>query len=315
MAVGLSALGGCVGGADSLSDEPTLDVSDGVGVILGVVLSEELFPVVGGTVSVADGPSVQTNDAGRFELTDVLAGLRTLNVSADGYESKTHEVEVVAGGVHEVRLSLKGLPGESPYMLTIPYEGYSICSFSAVYSAGWPVAGCALGERKTLLKVEVAAGWAGGVHEMVWPSNEEMIFASHVRTVERPDAGPGCQTSGSTHDWCPAMVWGKSPLRIVARPEDAAYAKKYAIDGKEMWPQGNYTSHVFTSYSGYLRGEINGTAYPACVIVNRQFNVPEHWGCPFGVGVALGIRFQFYHTTFYLLAPLNLDAFSARPDK
>ncbi|MBI2077519.1 MAG: hypothetical protein HYT80_03985, partial [Euryarchaeota archaeon] len=242
------------------------------------------------------------------------------NVTADGYESATHEVEVLPGGFHEVRIALKGVPGKSPYVLTIPYEGYSVCQFSAVYSAGWPSLGplgspCPLGTPKIRQKVEVGPDWAGGVHEMAWATSEEMIFASHVRTASRPDTAPGCQTSGSTHDWCPSMVWGKSPLKIVARPEDAAYAKKYAIDGKEMWPYGNYTSHIFTSYSGYLRSEINNTAYPVCVQVNRQFSVPEHWGCPFGIGVALGIRFQFYHTTFYLAVPLDLDGYSARPDK
>lgn len=308
---------GCVGaGGAGLQGEPSA-LPDELGVVKGLVLSEEWFPVADALVLVLDGPSTTTDAEGGFELRDVPPGPQTLNITKDGYEPLTHEIDLRAGEELEVRLALKGLPGEAPYMTTIPYEGFSSCQISAVYSAGpynlGPL-GCPFGVRKVLLKVEVGPDWAAGVHEMTWRTSEEMIFASTVSTTERPQPA-SCVTSGSTHTWCPALVWGKSPLRIVARPMDPAYAKKYAIDGKEMWPTGNYTSNIFSSYSGFFRGEINNTLYPACVVVNRQFNVPENWGCPFGVGTSLGIRFQFYHTTFYLVAPLEPERFSAMPDR
>ncbi len=69
------------------------------------------------------------------------------------------------------------------------------------------------------------------------------------------------------------------------------------------------------SYSGYFRSEVNETAYPACVMVNNQFNVPEHWGCPFGIGYSTGLRFTMYHTTFYVDAPPRLETFTAIPDQ
>jgi hypothetical protein len=102
---------------------------------------------------------------------------------------------------------------------------------------------------------------------------------------------------------------------VFARPNDAEYAAKFAIDGEETWPEGAHDSHVFASYSGYLRSEVNQTAYPVCVEINRQFNVPEHWGCPFGIGYSTGLRFTIYHTTFYHDEPLELERFTAIPDQ
>ena len=311
--VALTVVAGCVGGVGSPADEAAAFSVDN-GFVTGVVFSDELFPVAGAVVSIVDGPIATTNDVGEFELGGVLAGDQTLNVTREGYEPLLREIEVRPGEVLELRLELKGIPGQSPYVLTIPYEGFSVCAFSIVYSAGPtdPVP-CPFGTRKGTMKVEVGADWRAGVHEMTWKTTEEMIFASSVATSERPGLA-SCQTSGTTHSWCPAMIWGRNPQRIFARPLDPVYAKKYAIDGKEMWPEGGHTSFIFTSYSGYLRTEVNATAYPACVQINRQFNVPEHWGCPFGIGYAIGIRFQFYHTTFYLEAPLKLEEFSALPD-
>lgn len=312
------AFAGCVGGSATDSVPSGLDVAVDTGAGLrGLVVSDELFPVAEAQVAVKDGPSTFTDAAGRFELTNLHPGTQTLNVTAEGYEPATQEAEVPLEGLAEVQILLKGIPGKSPYFTTIIFEGFDACSISLVYSAGGyapygPVP-CPFGQRKAVLKTEVGPEWRAGVHEMVWKTSEEMIFASSVSTSKRPGVA-SCTTSGSSHTWCPALIWGRSPQRIFARINDTAYAAKYAIDKKETWPEGNYTSYIFESYSGYFRTEINGTFYPACVFINNQFNVPPHWGCPFGVGTSLGIRFQFYHTTFYQQAPLRLEAFTALPD-
>lgn len=313
-----SVFAGCVGGsaAESAPSGPESVEETGAG-LRGLVVSDELFPVAEAQVVVKDGPSTFTDAAGRFELTNLHPGTQTLNVSAEGYEPATQEAEVPLEGFAEVQILLKGIPGKSPYFTTIIFEGFDACSISLVYSAGGyapfgPVP-CPFGQRKAVLKTEMGPDWRAGVHEMVWKTSEEMIFASSVSTSKRPGVA-SCTTSGSSHTWCPALTWGRSPIRIYARINDTAYAAKYAIDKKETWPEGNYTSYIFESYSGYFRTEINSTFYPACVIINNQFNVPPHWGCPFGVGTSLGIRFQFYHTTFYQQAPLRLEAFTALPD-
>lgn len=287
------------------------DTGDATGV-RGRVVSEEVFPVVGANVTIEDGPSTFTDEAGGFELLGVEPGHHTILVTAEGYEQTSEEVNVAAGSVVELFLTIAGLPGQAPYLETIIFEGFSACTFSAVYSAGPfpPLVGapCPWGEPKTGTSVEVGAEWQAGVHEIAWETEEEMIFASSLVS--------SCQTGGPDGpDPCPYLGWGKSPIQVFARINDTDYAAKHAIDGEAMWHGGAHESHIFSSYSGFFREEINETAYPVCVAINNQFNVPEHWGCPFGVGYSTGLRFTMYHTTFYREAPPALETFTAIPDQ
>lgn len=299
----------CVQGPDEPLDAPADD--GGATGIRGTVVSEEVFPVRGANVSVEDGPWNRTDAEGQFELLGLDPGRYRIDVAAEGYEPTSEDVNVAAGSVVEVMITVTGLPGEAPYLETIIYEGFSACTFSAVYSAGPfpPIGGapCPFGERKTGTSVEVGAEWRAGVHEMAWETEEEMIFASSL--------ADSCQTNSQETDPCPFLGWGKSPIRVFARINDTEYASQHALDGEATWHAGAHTSYIFASYSGYFRGEINETAYPVCVEINRQFNVPEHWGCPFGVGYSTGLRFTMYHTTFYREAPPALETFTAIPDQ
>jgi hypothetical protein len=293
--------------SDALDDTPSGDAAT----IKGAVVSDEIFPVVGANVSIEGGPSTMTEEGGRFAFEGIEPGQYRLSVAADGYEPATQEVSASPGEVVEVLLTVLGLAGESPYASTIVFEGFAACTFSAVYSAGSTSAygvPCPFGETLIGTVVNVSDGWRAGVHEVAWESDEEMIAASSLTD--------GCQTGGPDGpDPCPYLGWGPSPLRIFARPNDAEYAAKFAIDGEATWPEGTHDSHVFTSYSGFFRSEVNQTAYPVCVVINNQFNVPEHWGCPFGIGYSTGLRFTIYHTTFYHDEPLELERFTAIPDQ
>lgn len=312
----VAALAGCVGStAEDFAVPEGAGDGDGA-VVSGLVISEELFPVPDALVTLGELPPAYTDTGGRFEFFDVpVGGTYALAVNATGYEPYSQDLEVV-GSLTDLQIPLKGLPGESPYATTTLFTGWDACGISLVYSAGTFPSGssCPFGQPKKVLKVEVGPHWRAGVHELSWKTSESMIFASSVSTDERPQPA-SCTTSGSSHTWCPALIWGKTPLRIFARPNDTEYAAKYAIDQKETWPGGeNYTSYIFASYSGYGQQEINRTFYNQCVIINRQFNVPENWGCPFGVGYSTGFRIEFFHTTFYLAAPLRLEEFTAMPD-
>lgn len=316
-------LAGCVGGsAEEIGPDPKFGDPDGV-IVSGLVISEELFPVPGAVVTLDTTESTYTDEAGRFLFPSVMPGSTfNLSVEAIGYEPFAMDLEVV-GPVDGLRISLVGIPGKSPYVATYPFTGFDACSFSAVYSAGPFPGPCAFGTRSTIFKVEVGEDWAAGVHELVWESSESMIFASAVATEDlnhgrqRASCISGTSNGQPFNDWCPAMLWGPSPLRIHVRPNDTEYAARYAIDGKEVWPGGeNFTSFIFSSYMGYGQAEINNTLFPACVQINRQFSLPENWGCPFGVGYSLGVKVQYYHTTFYLQPPgVRLEEYTALPDQ
>ena len=314
---------GCVGGdGDSSRGALSGGVADGSSGVRGSVISDELFPVIGANVSTADGRTATTDTAGTFELA-LPPGEHELNVTAEGYEPATLAVEVLADVFVEVRVLMTGIPGKAPYRRSFTHIGFDACNAAFVYSAGpFPGGPCPFGTPSIRYRVEVAKEWAAGVHELDWLTSEQMAFASAVSTSNRSHGlnRDGCAfttVNGQTaYDWCPALIFGKAPLRIFARPNDTGYAKQFSINGRETWPGGeNYTSRIFSSYAGYGRQEINGTFYPVCSEVNAQVGFPRSWGCPFGVGYSTGVRITYYHTTFYLQPPAGrLEDFSAMPD-
>lgn len=291
-------------------DQP-LDAADDAGAtgIRGTVVSDEVFPVRGANVSAEDGPWNLTDEEGQFELVGLDPGRYRIDVTAEGYEPASEDVSVAAGSVIEVMITVTALPGQAPYLETIIYDGFSACMLAAVYAAlpFPPVGPCPFGEPKTGMSVEVGAEWRAGVHEMAWETQEEMIMASSLVMT--------CGTDGQETDPCPFLGSGDSPIRAFARINDTEYAAQHSLDGETTWPAGAHVSYLYTGYSGYLRSEINQTAYPACVVINNQFGVPAHLGCPWGVGYSTGIRFTLFHTTFYLEEPPALEAFTAVPDQ
>lgn len=305
------ALAGCASDEASTKAQPPEGLEAGAGGIDGQVVSEELFPVPSAEVSI--GHSNTTTDAnGRFRLAGLAPGVQTLRVNATGYEPHVQQVEVPLEGFLEVTVPIKGVPGQAPYAIRLQRDGFNACSYTAFYTGSNTngVVPCPFGQTTGSWRVEVGPDWRAGVHELAWRTSEQMTFLStKVANGCRP-AIPG----GRPADDCPAFIWGKPPLRVFARPEDKEYAKKFSLNGTQTWPEGNYTSFLFGSYQGHLRDEVNATAYPVCAEVNRRNNIPEHWGCPLGVGYSTGIRYTFYHSTFYLQAPVKLEEFTALPD-
>jgi hypothetical protein len=306
-------LAGCNGSPRAASAADAANAGRDTAVVRGTVLSEELFPVVHALVSIKDGPLATTDEAGRFELVDVPLGTQTLNITAKGYQPKELKVSVTSGASAETRVSLRGIPGESPYSLLFIHNGIVWCDMVALYTGGpypdnFGVA-CPFGKSDNQINVSVQANWVAGVYEMTWKSTEEMSMTS---------TGNGnCFAGSATHkvDPCWAAISGKSPLRIPARPNDEAYAKLHSIDGKQTFPEGAHRSILVGGYNGYLHTEINGTLYPVCAAFNKQVGLGESLGCPLGIGYALGLRFTLYHATFYLAAPVNLNTYSSVPDQ
>lgn len=295
------------------------DMGDAELVLLrGSVVSDELFPVVGAAVTLGGLATVITDAAGAFEVAEVPLGDYNLTVNATGYQPHAQDI-TVSGPLDVLKIALKGIPGDAPYAVTLTHNGFEACAYAALYSSS-PVPGaCPFGEPERSFKVEVAETWAAGVFELDWETGDEMIFAAAVST-EDPNHGlhrAGCGKQGTTEDWCAAMLWGKAPLKIVARPNDTEYASRYALNGKDVFPGGeNFTSYLASGYNGYFRTEINETLFPVCAAFNGVLNVPPSWGCPFGVGLSTGTRITYYHTMFYLAPPGGkLEDFSALPDQ
>lgn len=302
----LQGFAGCVGGsAESESTEvgPVLGpIPDGGATLIGRVLDGELKPIPGAMVQVDELPVVSTDQAGAFEVRGLAGGEHRVIAQALGFTSIGRKVSLAEGESTEIQLILEALPVEEPYVELLIHKGYDVCSISVLYSAGY-IQPCYLGTRTAVFKVNMKESWRYGVFEMVWKTSESMVFVS----THQPNT---CNTGNP----CWGILVGRSPIRMEAAPESEYIAKTYALDQKKQYPSGKFTMYLDTVYAGYLREEINGTAFPVCSIINQQFNVNPRLGCPFGIGYSLGISFTYYHSTFHYEAPADPRKYSGIPD-
>lgn len=142
-------LAGCAaGGAEPDSVQPSLSVDPGgdTGGIEGSVVDDSLTPVGAAQVAVTTSTGVfqaLTGETGGFMITGVPAGRHTLFAAALGYDSVAKSVEVIAGQVTTVSLSLSPLPVIEPYVeLFGPYDGYFECRIGHANTGecGWFIA-------------------------------------------------------------------------------------------------------------------------------------------------------------------------------
>jgi hypothetical protein len=93
---------------DAFSDSWSFTTVEDRGSVSGVVLNGDGNPVAGATVTLSNGMKATTNDHGEFSFTGVPAGHYTLNVSKNGYQVMTSEVDVSSDQINQVgSLSLR----------------------------------------------------------------------------------------------------------------------------------------------------------------------------------------------------------------
>ncbi|ELZ29673.1 putative calcium-binding protein [Halosimplex carlsbadense 2-9-1] len=97
-------------------------VSEAVGQIEGTVTDAEGEPIEGAEVTLGGETTVRTNWNGEYAFTEVAVGDRTLEVTADGYESTTRRVTVVAGDTATEEISL----GAVTYTVRLDAEPVSV---------------------------------------------------------------------------------------------------------------------------------------------------------------------------------------------
>jgi hypothetical protein len=100
---------------------PKAKVDDASGSITGLVIDEESAPIVGATATIpAANLTVLTDPDGRFTLNGLVPQTYAMFVHRLGYEDGRKDVEVRAGNVTNAIITLKAVPVDESYTLTIP---------------------------------------------------------------------------------------------------------------------------------------------------------------------------------------------------
>lgn len=118
------------------------DVTEGKGMIRGIVVDATITPVQGAQVTLKGSETTTTsNEAGAFQFTDLEPGAYFLDITREGYGAVQANTEVIADVTPDVlRIQLTADPDSLPTALTLTLDGYIGCSWQvahAVFSGDW----------------------------------------------------------------------------------------------------------------------------------------------------------------------------------
>lgn len=298
---GLTALilvAGCSGSSTNSEslDDSSFGESSGV---RGLVIDEELRPIQGADVRLSTLDPLLTDEAGSFVFADVAPGRYSLTVNATWFRFSDQDVEV---GEHMQVLSivLQRLPSDAPYLEVFVEAGYSTCdlnlgilALSGGQNYNW-VPTCE--QKRTVFRTNVPATWRYAVVEVAWQGADSFTITS--------DENGLCSKTDPCWSW---YSGSSSPLRLPAAPLDKEIAERYGSDqyGKPVYPDTPFDWMLIAWSAGYAQSEVQSVCD----------KVPNDYFGPYcqGVGLTLGIRFDFYLSMFHNAGPDNPDAYTALP--
>lgn len=241
------ALAGCIGGGSSNPEEtqqstmaPEPTATEGFGSITGLVLNVEQLPIEGAEVVVV-GSSNQTltDSSGRFTFNGLAPDRYSVAAQKLGYKQGSQTVDVTAGEVSEVQLTLEPFEvPKDPVVDTQIYDGFIQCAVNPLY----PVQPCgALGEDKAYFTVTIGDEYEffDLILDLQWtPTTEATGKDLEMDVCKRQDSpDPFVCAFVSEGDWT-SYESGPSPLqlRLPASEMPLDETREY-----EIWVTGGFT--------------------------------------------------------------------------
>jgi hypothetical protein len=143
----VQVLAACVGADGSAANDQRPDTSIGglsedLGAVQGTIVDDSVTPIANAQIQVATTTLVAVSGPdGSFLLGNVPPGRQTLFVVALGFDSVAKVVEVAAGAVTQVSVTMVAIPVRTPFHETFgPEKGYFECRLgipSQTGECGW----------------------------------------------------------------------------------------------------------------------------------------------------------------------------------
>lgn len=285
-------IAGCSGkSGDKIPDElaegaPEVDATETTGGIRGIVVDEAIRPIEGVTIDVVGGGAPQlaeTDAAGLFAVSGLQPGTYILKAHHPFYDSQQASADVEAG-VKEpapVKILLTRQIFEQPYLQTIKYDGFIVCSANAVALLSEE---CGEGVGVDCIQPPVPCGRIGGqngnnvqfdftianeniksmIVEKVWkPTSEASEYLTSPIATEW-NCNPSC--GGNRF----AGMDGPSPLYVAIDEE--------TLKEQELVPQETIISiFTWTSIETNPVGIALNQAYADYVSMSYFLPAPEGW--------------------------------------
>ncbi|MHB1261658.1 MAG: carboxypeptidase-like regulatory domain-containing protein [Thermoplasmatota archaeon] len=288
------ALAGCAGSqtpddqkADELAEgAPEIEVTETTGGIRGVVVDDAIRPIKGATVEVVGtDKKMTTDDTGLFSFSGLEAGPYFVKASHPLYDLQQQSVDVKAGVADPdpVKILLTRVVLQDPYLQTIKYDGFIVCSINLVVllseecgegvgvpcDAGGvpiPVIGCqrvgGQGNNNVQFDFTIGAGAKTMIVEKVWEPTSDAGTALYSPIATEWSCLPVCAGNQM------ASMDGESPLY--------AAIDNATLEGNEIIPDETLIS-VFTWASPSFTGAVLNQKYSDFITVFYHVPAPEGW--------------------------------------
>jgi hypothetical protein len=283
-------------------DESQL-VSSTEGGIQGVTVDQSLAPVANATIVLQNGTNdegqlaeMHTDAQGRFAFGRLGVQAYRISAKAAGFAPMTKLVQVSAGELSRVTLTLGAVASSQPYIELLIKNGVTGCSVTAVWLVlGLPCGTAFPGTYQKTFKVTIPEDWAYAAIETAWRTRDAIWIYAQL------DNG-SCINPGHP---CPGNAKGTSPLRFDAAPDSGLNTSKYQFGSIKYPPAGKgFDLWLQVSDFGLFYDEINHNAKAVC-------DLNGYCG---GVGTTVQIRFSIYLSIFHHAAPEAPQKYSAVPD-
>jgi hypothetical protein len=305
------ALAGCVGGdVEPESAAAPVAFDEDTGAVRGSVLDGELRPVSGALVAILDVEGqfeTNTDEEGKFGLSNVPPGTYRLAVQKLGYASAAKSIDVTAGSETTAEFNLEVIPIEEPYVESLSHAGqYGTGAAIVLTTACY---GCNNPDRAWFMFGGYPDDFAGMVVEARWDTADYLGFDLLARQ------GICGEDNESSCIWY--RTRSQSPMHFFVEPcgdytGPPTYGATRFPCGQEEFERNRGTdagdgavARIETWYIGLLQEETH-TADPACTVLYAA-------GC-YGVGLAPETRWETWVSIFHLELPEGAESFSAFPD-
>lgn len=305
---------GCAGTSGVGPEELPTETDPGVGpktgadrgAIQGVVMDDQFAPLLNASVSLetTDAKPTQialasTEESGRFSFSLVEPGTYRARATLLGFSEGASLVQVSAGEVTEVRITLTVRPIDLPYVDVRVFNGIAGCDSVGVIVSFVTIGGICPTQASSApgYSTNYTDSWRYLVWELTWDSATEFLGFLVSPSTFTCDQEP-----------CYGVTVGPPPLRLDGAPgmkmqEDTEFYN--APTGSIIaFPEGAFSTAVGAYHGGMFGSETTNALAPASY-------------CPdycYGVGTTLERRFSVYESTFHFAAPPDPGTYSALPD-
>lgn len=221
-------LAGCSGDSGATALPPSSSApADDTGEVTGTVIDDELQPLPGVTVGLADDPKVKTTTDlfGSFRLQGILPGSHKLLVQKEGYKPETLSVTIIIGEPATAKVTLKPIATLPTRQASFVYDGYIGVDLALPPGNQFQPGAQGASKRSVYYDVE-QTNIVGAVSAIQWQSGAPYVSDRMYLILYLNFPPNQCDEAARPHCLPMAAKEGKSPVQAGSNDYQQALADR-----------------------------------------------------------------------------------------